>query len=418
MQILERLASGAIDTAEAARLIDAQASSGGEPTPGAEPLVGEVLDAGVSDAGAPEGTEVLRRARADDDAAGLGRPQFATFLRDAVRRATAGPRPGVPQVSRIAVRAVGRRVRVVADPGVSTVNVTGPHLLRRSGDVIEVTSDGDIGPSLDGFSLVRPPHTLEDLRTMSLGKQLVVRVNPAVVVDAEVTGGSLRISGVPALGRLRVSAGSMKCTDVAGIEDCLVQMGSATIVGCFVQGRSRVRAESGSVMVRLDPASQVSVRAEAQMGGVSWPGDQAYDEFTLGIGSARLDLAVVMGHISVRVQLTEQEQAAADEARRLAKAANEAARAQARQARQEARAAREAARQARDAARQRPATDAPDVGPDPEPPQPARDEDATAVPDEPSPAPGSPWFGEQSFSQHGWDGMSAPTDGDEAGSGC
>ncbi|MCL1841725.1 MAG: hypothetical protein FWF75_08280, partial [Propionibacteriaceae bacterium] len=174
---------------EAARLIDAQASSGGEPTPGAEPLVGEVLDAGVSDAGAPEGTEVLRRARADDDAAGLGRPQFATFLRDAVRRATAGPRPGVPQVSRIAVRAVGRRVRVVADPGVSTVNVTGPHLLRRSGDVIEVTSDGDIGPSLDGFSLVRPPHTLEDLRTMSLGKQLVVRVNPAVVVDAEVDRG-------------------------------------------------------------------------------------------------------------------------------------------------------------------------------------------------------------------------------------
>ena len=342
--ILERLAAGEIDTAQAAALIDALPP---EETPtDTEPP--DILDGEVV-----EGGEVVQRPRPEADEAGRARSPLAGLLRDTLRRAAGGgPKVSAPQVERLMVRGVGRRVRIIGDPAVATVSVDGPHVLRRNGAVIEVTSDGDIGPSLDGFSIIRPPRSLEDFRNLSLGKQLVVRVNPAIVVDAEVTGGSLRLRGVPVVGKLRLSAGSMRCTDVTQIDDALVQMGSATVAGTFTQGRSRVRVESGALTVRLASASSVTVRAESQLGGVSWPGEQAYEEYVVGQGAARLDLAVVMGHAAIRLELTPEEEAVAEAARAEAKRVADEAKAEANRAKAEARAARQAARAAAKAARE------------------------------------------------------------------
>jgi hypothetical protein len=135
---------------------------------------------------------------------------------------------------------------------------------------------------------------------MGLGKELYVRVNPNIVVDVEVTGGSLKVFKVPRLGRVRLSAGSLKCRDVQEVADGLVQAGAASFEGQFSQGKSKIRMESGSLTVRLSQGADVRVGAEAQLGKISWPDDQPVDEFVMGAGRGKLDITVVMGFVSIK----------------------------------------------------------------------------------------------------------------------
>lgn len=209
----------------------------------------------------------------------------------------------VGAISRVRVHAVGRRVTIIGDPSVANLVASGPHKLRRSGDVLEVATEGELRPSFDGFSVLRPPRGLEDLRLLG-GKELVLRVNPAIIVDAEVTGGRLQTSGLGRLGRIRISAGGAQLGDVVEINDALIQACGALISGPLSHGRSRVRVESGHLTVKLSAAANVTVHAETQLGRVNWPGDTRgdLDEYVVGNGSARLDLSVVMGRVVVRAQ--------------------------------------------------------------------------------------------------------------------
>ena len=209
-------------------------------------------------------------------------------------------------VRRVVIRATGRLVRVVGDPSVSTAEAQGPHTLRRAGELLEVTSESDIGPSLRGFSVINPPKSAEDLRRLGFGQELVVRVNPTIEVDAEITGGGLTTVKLPRLGRIRVTAAAANLSDVVTVRDALVQAGGASVRGPISEGRSRVRVESGSLTVVLSPTANVCVTAHAHLGMVSWPNDQPreLDEYVVGNGAARLDLNVMMGHISVREQRT------------------------------------------------------------------------------------------------------------------
>ena len=215
-----------------------------------------------------------------------------------------GPSPQRPSgshgVDRLSVRATGRRVRILGDRGVATLSADGPHVLRRNGATLEVTSDGELGPSLDGFNLIRPPRSLDDLRTLGLGKELLLRVNPDIPVDVEVTAGSLTTTNVPWLGKVRVTAGSAQLAEVAQITDALVQAGSARVRGRLDRGRSRVRVESGNLVVDLAREANVEVHADAQLGRVAWPGDAgSMDSWVAGAGDGRLDIGVVMGAASV-----------------------------------------------------------------------------------------------------------------------
>ena len=174
-------------------------------------------------------------------------------------------------VERISVRAVGRRVRILGETSVATLSADGPHVLRRNGSVLEVSSDGELGASLDGFSILRSaPRSLDDFRSLGLGKELFLRVNPNLIVDVEVTAGSLNTEGVPHLGKVRVTAGAAKLLDVAEINDALVQAGQATIKGTIKTGRNRIRAESGTLSISLADDSNVTVTGEAQLGKISW----------------------------------------------------------------------------------------------------------------------------------------------------
>jgi hypothetical protein len=290
--ILEELAAGRIDAAEAARRIDAlkasqSTSETSPPEPTNEQLSGSEADPWAAATDRPE-------------AAGSSTPQPETPAEESVQAKAVN----VGGVERISVRAVGRRVRILGETSVATLSADGPHVLRRNGSVLEVSSDGELGASLDGFSILRSaPRSLDDFRSLGLGKELFLRVNPNLIVDVEVTAGSLNTEGVPHLGKVRVTAGAAKLLDVAEINDALIQAGQATIKGTITTGRNRVRAESGTLSISLADDSNVTVTGETQLGKISWAGGHsgAGDEVVMGSGSARLDIEVVMGHAQVRV---------------------------------------------------------------------------------------------------------------------
>lgn len=208
-------------------------------------------------------------------------------------------RPG--GLERVRIQATGRRVRIEGDPTISTLSVEGAHLLRRTGTVMEITANGEFGPNLGGFSLMRLPHTMEHLGDIALGKELVVRVNPKLIVDVELTTGGLKIVKVPRLGRIRATAASCVIEDVVEVADLLAQAGGVSVEGPISSGRSRLRVESGSLTVQLSPGANVAVRGEAKVGRISWPGDAAdVDEFVVGNGSATLEVSVLMGMAAIR----------------------------------------------------------------------------------------------------------------------
>lgn len=290
--ILEDLAAGRLDAAEAARRIDAlkQAEQPAPDAPSAEPTNDEL--GGESEAGRRQYSPYAREVftpRADEPA----------DAPSSQRRPS-----GSKGVDKISVRAVGRRVRIVGDPAVATASAEGPHVLRRNGSVLEVSSDGELGPNLDGFSILRPPRSLDELRAFGLGKELYLRINPSILLDVEVTAGSLACSDVPYLGKVRLTAGGAELSGVAELDDVLVQAGSAAIKGSIATGRSRVRVESGQLTIELDDRSNVTVHSEAQLGRITWAGSStALDEVVLGNGSARLDVGVVMGWANIKADL-------------------------------------------------------------------------------------------------------------------
>lgn len=251
--------------------------------------------------------DVFRSARqaavkAADAAAGAagGHPRTAPATGG---QATPGGQAGrTSGVERVSVRVTGKRVRIVVDPSVTTCHVTGEHVLRRNADVIEISAEGDFRPHLGGVKLLPPPRGFDQL-LKGRGGELLIRMNPALLLDVEVTGGNLHLSNVPRLGRVRLTAGAATIEGFEMVEDALLQAAIVQMSGTVRSGRSRIRVESGQLSLRLGDESNVTVVADAQLGRVSWSGRHtgAGDQVVMGNGSARLDVGVVMGHAGVRV---------------------------------------------------------------------------------------------------------------------
>lgn len=130
-----------------------------------------------------------------------------------------------------------------------------------------------------------------------------MKVNPKLVVDVELTTGGLKTEGVRRLGRVRVTAGGSTLLGVTEVEDLLSQAGGVSVEGPISSGRSKLRVESGSLSVHLTEGANVTIRGEARLGRISWPGgSEAVDEYVVGNGSAKLDVAVVMGMASIKVE--------------------------------------------------------------------------------------------------------------------
>ena len=293
--ILDDLAAGLIDSEEAARRIAVLQSETGSVDatggPGAEPSDDDL-------AGQRPGTDNGFRGYAPP-------PPPKAF--GAERRRSSGGRPGGAKgVERLEIRCSGRRVRVVGDSGVSMVSIDGPHVLRRNGPVLEITSEGSLAPSFDGIGLLRSRSVKEARDNAFGGKELVIRANPSLLVDVELSGGSLTTAGVAYLGQVRVTGGGATLEGVAECNDVLVQAGQALVAGTFRSGRSRVRVESGRGVVELGDDSNVTVRGESQLGRISWSGAHTGggDEVVLGHGNARLDVEAILAYVTVKAGST------------------------------------------------------------------------------------------------------------------
>jgi hypothetical protein len=201
-------------------------------------------------------------------------------------------------VQRVTIRAIGRRVRLIGEPAINGVAVDGPHVIKRDGDTLAINSEGDMGVSIDGFSMLRN-RSVGDIKSHVNGfaKELSIRVNPSLQVEIEVTGGSVVAERLPDLTRVRVTAGTAKVSDVDGPIDLLVQAGSATLDAQLTKGRSRVRVESGAANLTLRRGSDVRVHTEAQLGRVTWTGavNGQSKDVEIGRGRAALDVEVLVG---------------------------------------------------------------------------------------------------------------------------
>jgi hypothetical protein len=208
---------------------------------------------------------------------------------------------GKATVRRVLVRGAARRVRIVGDSSVATARVRGPHVLKRDSDSLEITSEDEVGPLLEGFSVANLQRTIDRFRAQR--RDLTVRMNPSLELAVDVTGTVLSSRDVPSLGKIRLTCSAAEFKGVARADDIVLLAGSVSLAGRLVSGRSRVRVESGQANILLEDGSDVAIHAEAQLGKINWTPGRSHppisDDHVLGDGAARLDIGVVMGQANI-----------------------------------------------------------------------------------------------------------------------
>lgn len=297
-EILTAVREGRLDAVEGARLLQERTATAEPPPNGSQPAPAaardEPGDAATDPAGDPAKPSSSVWAGVTDDVDAAADPEVHTPTAIVVDdRAT----------TTLRVRAITRRVHVIGDPAVTTVSVDGPHELRREGSTLVLDSELDL-PFGDPFAFL--PTAMGRFRVQSpgralkLGSELEIRVNPSLDVELDLTAGSLHVQGVRRL-RARVTAGSARVEDVRGPLDLHVVGGTAKIDTVVAGGDNRIRCDSGSVVLRLRPGSNVRFRPEAQLGRIVINGVDGGREISVGNGTGRLRAEVVMGSIQIEV---------------------------------------------------------------------------------------------------------------------
>ena len=216
-----------------------------------------------------------------------------------------------PQPAATAVLGDIRRVRVVANLGGVTVVgdesvreavAEGPHVATREGDTYVIEADED--SMVPGFAFGTRFRFGFELQE----RKLLVRMNPRLLLDAEVQAGTLTVRGLRAAIKAEVQAGSTRIEDFTGTIDLDVQAGSVKAFGKLTEGASRISCQAGSVKIELDPGSSVKISAKTSLGRVTLPGAGAMtgvggggSQAVLGAGVATLDIEAELGSVQVSV---------------------------------------------------------------------------------------------------------------------
>jgi hypothetical protein len=136
---------------------------------------------------------------------------------------------------------------------------------------------------------------------------LSVRMNPSLALEARLDAGALSVTGVRGPIHARLSAGPITIEGSESPLDVSVNAGAIRVVGAFTHGDSRIRSDAGAVRIELDPRSSVRIFADAALGKIVLP-DQDADgarrigarsETTIGSGEATLRVETAMGSIKV-----------------------------------------------------------------------------------------------------------------------
>ncbi len=206
----------------------------------------------------------------------------------------------------IRLRTPYRSIHVVGDPMVAEVVIVGPHWMRREG-AIAVIENPDEARLPDGrFSFSSLPWGLAIARQAR--DRLIVRVNPALLIEADLTANDLRVSGCDGGLRLRMIAGAAKLDRVRG--PLTIDAQSSSIKGSVgIYGDSHVRVEQCSIALALLAGSDVRIEGHNRLGKIALPGqatkggvvDAEHSQATVGSGRDLLDIDALMSSVRISV---------------------------------------------------------------------------------------------------------------------
>jgi hypothetical protein len=205
----------------------------------------------------------------------------------------------------VKVRTLANALEIYADPGVAEVLVTsGSATLRRDGDTVVVEQDRGRVPDGGRYAFVN--HLGRTLASIpGIDQRIVLRVNPALLVDIDVSAVSVKIWGCEGGLRLRLAASSAKFDRIAGPLNIDAQ--ASSIKGTArVTGESHIRGESSSVKLGLLAGTDVRIQSRNSMGKVVLPTGQARAAgskgprtATVGRGTGRLVIDATMSSVIV-----------------------------------------------------------------------------------------------------------------------
>jgi hypothetical protein len=211
-------------------------------------------------------------------------------------------------VAAIIIKTGGVKLTVVADPTVDTLVADGPHTLRQDGPTLVLEA-----PGADGWKTQPAPKYLgwvpNVVWTAGRGEKVHVRVNPALPLTVDATASAVEIVGTRSSLTLGGSASSVKVRDHVGSLHGTLSMGSAAVVGT-ITGPSDFSCELGSLDLRLDRGSDVTVTAFAEMGSLKVAGgteaETSFDgtasrTVVAGAGMHPFGVTVRMGSASIVV---------------------------------------------------------------------------------------------------------------------
>ena len=256
--------------------------------------------------------KILERVAAGSlspEEAALELEELETEAEDTTAEPAAGPTSS--DVTHVRVVVSMGSVRILGDESVREAVAEGPHVSRREGDayVIQSRDDDETGSAFTfgsrlGFSF----NSSSNSSFNSSDRQLTIRMNPRLRLEAEIQAGTLSIGGIRAPIRAEVRAGSTRLEDFTFPIDLDVQAGSVKAQGRLSEGASRIRCQAGSVSLGLEPASSVKITARTSLGRVSLPGVPAVasigggsSQAQVGAGAATLDIEAELGSVQVVV---------------------------------------------------------------------------------------------------------------------
>jgi hypothetical protein len=211
-----------------------------------------------------------------------------------------------------------RSVQLLADPGVAQIHVLGDHSIQHEGTALVISTagplDGDderpdqAGQGSGHFSFSDLPRTIAWARSWR-EHQLTVRVNPALLLELDVTGADVKATGFKAGLRARLVASSLRGDKLHGPLDVEAVSSSVKLTG-VPTGDSRIVCESSSVRLSLSAGSDLKITATNRMGRLvlpelppsTLPFEGETSETTIGDGRDRLTLEAVMSSVTVNAQ--------------------------------------------------------------------------------------------------------------------
>jgi hypothetical protein len=213
----------------------------------------------------------------------------------------------------VRLRTAYRSLELISDPEVAQLHVTGEHWIQREGGVLVITTPGPLDeedqPGDRGaagkFSFRSLPKTIAWARAWK-EHQLVVRINPELAFDLDITGADVKLTGPVASLRARLAASSLKGDRLRGQLD-LEAVSSSVKLGWRPAGDSRVIGESSSVRLSLPSDAGLTIRARNRMSSLKLPGqgsngfalESDQSETTVGDGSSLLTVEAVMSSVTV-----------------------------------------------------------------------------------------------------------------------